>query len=813
MVIHRIVRPAMQVLFILLFLCGYFLAFLPQPAQAATSWYNSGWDYRKELMVYGSTAAVQTNYQKLVRVYAANAGADMPENLAQYTTGDDGVTSEILTATWRGQSFVAEATATVKKVWLKIIKVGTPGATYTCSITAIAAGVPNEADVKCTGTITGNYISTTEDWYEFNMGAGALLTSGTSYGIILYSAGGSAGNALKWRSDSSGAYTDGTAFTTPDSGVNWTAVPAVDYLFQIITTTTGTVPLRVDTEGHCQADFDDLRFTKADGTTLLDYWIENKLTCTTDLYADCWVELDTIAQMTSLTEHTHFYLYYGNATAASVSNGSTTFVQFDNFDSYTAGTDINGQGGWTGTVAGAVVSTDHAYSGANSIKGVGATASWYLSRALAATSQTYFIGYKVYKEDAAALYLQLRGDGTRRENLYATSTEDITFLDAGGGVVDTLLNLGADSWRKINIYSEIFAANCSYVIKYENDASYTCQMYTAGSLDNIVRIQDYAAGAGNDSYIDDLFVAKFAVSVPLWGLPGGEETVPLLVIDSAKVFMGYKETGDWLITVRYVNTYAPYYDTYDVKQYFALQLIDASNTVKASAALPAWGNRVGSIYLSAASVTSLTYGGAYRVRIYGTFTGNPYVDYTLVADDWQGNDLAKLDRWVFTCASVIGTYYSTALTTYMAERGEVLNATGSGIFNNCIGGLSQVRPAIFQIYSNPSEYTPATIGQTYRQELKAWQTNIGPDGTTMLNNLGKIIHVPGDIISVIAFLGMVMLLLTLAYPAGTTPAACALSIPLLGAAILFGMDWIYIGLLALVAAFLFVKNFWIDKGN
>jgi hypothetical protein len=31
----------------------------------------------------------------------------------------------------------------------------------------------------------------------------------------------------------------------------------------------------VDCGGLCATDFDDLRFTKSDGTTLLDYWIES----------------------------------------------------------------------------------------------------------------------------------------------------------------------------------------------------------------------------------------------------------------------------------------------------------------------------------------------------------------------------------------------------------------------------------------------------------------------------------------------------------------------------------------------------------
>ena len=75
------------------------------------------------------------------------------------------------------------------------------------------------------------------------------------------------------------------------------------------------------------------------------------------------------------------------------------------------------------------------------------------------------------------------------------------------------------------------------------------------------------------------------------------------------------------------------------------------------------------------------------------------------------------------------------------------------------------------------------------------------------------VRIGGDIIAVIAFLIMMFILMALAFPAGNTTAAMVLSLPMLGAAIWFGMDLLYIGMLALVAAFLFIKNFWLDKGN
>jgi len=84
-----------------------------------------------------------------------------------------------------------------------------------------------------------------------------------------------------------------------------------------------------DTEGadpvihvpDCQADFDDIRFTGSDGTTLLDYWIES----ISGEVATIWVEM-------SLAEgYTTVYLYWGNAAATAVSDGDATFPFFDDF--------------------------------------------------------------------------------------------------------------------------------------------------------------------------------------------------------------------------------------------------------------------------------------------------------------------------------------------------------------------------------------------------------------------------------------------------------------------------------------------------
>jgi hypothetical protein len=77
----------------------------------------------------------------------------------------------------------------------------------------------------------------------------------------------------------------------------------------------------------CESDYDDIRFTTSDGTTLLDYWIESASSST----AKIWVEIDSIAA----SGNTAIYIHYGNSSASAVSNGDDTFPFFDDFNNGT----------------------------------------------------------------------------------------------------------------------------------------------------------------------------------------------------------------------------------------------------------------------------------------------------------------------------------------------------------------------------------------------------------------------------------------------------------------------------------------------
>ncbi|MGC9132552.1 MAG: CCXG family PEP-CTERM protein [Candidatus Micrarchaeia archaeon] len=72
--------------------------------------------------------------------------------------------------------------------------------------------------------------------------------------------------------------------------------------------------------GKMRSDCGDIRFTDSDAQTLLSYWIENGCNSAN---TRIWVKVPTIPASSTKT----IYVYYGNLSATSLSNGDTTFTQ------------------------------------------------------------------------------------------------------------------------------------------------------------------------------------------------------------------------------------------------------------------------------------------------------------------------------------------------------------------------------------------------------------------------------------------------------------------------------------------------------
>jgi len=83
--------------------------------------------------------------------------------------------------------------------------------------------------------------------------------------------------------------------------------------------------VRVDVtyDADMQSNFDDIRFTASDGTTLLSYWTESYTSSTLAVF---WVKVSSVPAGDST-----IYMYYGNPSVSTTSNGTNTFDFFDDF--------------------------------------------------------------------------------------------------------------------------------------------------------------------------------------------------------------------------------------------------------------------------------------------------------------------------------------------------------------------------------------------------------------------------------------------------------------------------------------------------
>jgi hypothetical protein len=336
---------------------------------------------------------------------------------------------------------------------------------------------------------------------------------------------------------------------------------------------------------------------------------------------------------------------------------------------------------------------------------------------------------RLYKAGTAGyLYVGIRACNT--------STGLPEGADLTSGVYDgsILVTNTSGSYREVTLTTYTLAANTQYAIicwgtgadasngifwRSDNSSpTYTGGYYISSSDDGIT----WTSNTSRDYMFE------------LWGKP-------TMDVVGAQVYSGYLEAGDWLFVVNYINEVTPYYPVSNPENYWLLQLLDGSTAIS-SLPVQQWGQRPGSIYLSAAAVSSLEWGKAYTIRLYGNYGTYPYDSYTLEPANWIGGSWGQLDTW---CTNLAHTMEDRDGVEYLTDgpEGEVLNTAGGAIFTIGIPWLPETRPGIFQYSLSTLTYTNESWANTYPNSLSDWSTWMGPEITDIANNAGDILHISG----------------------------------------------------------------------
>ena len=188
---------------------------------------------------------------------------------------------------------------------------------------ATSSGVTSGSNVTITGT-TGSAITFNSEYGNY---------AGEAYD----SDGATACGSIRW-SDSACLISDqrGYRWRYDDGGEG---APASEWYSQswgkrervrITNTSTSTigsaqVKMTVPYDSDMQANFQDLRFTDSSGTTSISFWVEASTSVT---QATVWVEVPSLPA----SSFADVFMYYGNGSANSASDGPSTFKFFDDFE-------------------------------------------------------------------------------------------------------------------------------------------------------------------------------------------------------------------------------------------------------------------------------------------------------------------------------------------------------------------------------------------------------------------------------------------------------------------------------------------------
>lgn len=285
--------------------------------------------------------------------------------------------------------------------------------------------------------------------------------------------------------------------------------------------------------GKMRADCGDIRFIDTTDSELA-YWLEKG--CNT---ADTkiWVKVPSIPASSTET----IYMYYGNLSVSSMSNGSRVFLFYEDFESYSLG-ELNSQGGWHNPQGGVNASTlfmvqsAMAYEGSKGVVGEGHTPF---------TSATIDHDVPQAKNGEITYYLnsdsvsRLQGIAILEDSTEITSftTDDFRFRDNVGYVG----NSAANTWYKMTV--RIYDTNIHDLLV---DDGATLQLKgrvnTNNMTDGFNKIQLITSHIGEKAYFDKIIYRKYNDPEPTTSL-GAEQLIIPASIDIDPDTLNLKAKG------------------------------------------------------------------------------------------------------------------------------------------------------------------------------------------------------------------------------------------------------------------------------
>ena len=279
------------------------------------------------------------------------------------------------------------------------------------------------------------------------------------------------------------------------------------------------------TEQKSQTDFDDIRFTDDNGKTELDYWME-EYTGSGD--ATFWVEVADSLEVSGM-----FYMYYGNSSVSTTSEGADTFIFFDDFeddDNLAIWDDVGGD--WSTQDSVVKMGTYAAYGDSG-----GGRQAYYVPAAAITYDFMVHTWFRVVEIVDSRYKYAIHGNGDTSVAGVIAHQDDWMWWN-GGKVVYEAATVVVDTWYRVE-------ASFSFTddeVKFWRDGSLIGTRdfddYNAANvayLDDIGMLTD--GGAGYDQYQDDFYIREWVLIEP---------TVMTASLEQQAEVSGASVPGGWL---------------------------------------------------------------------------------------------------------------------------------------------------------------------------------------------------------------------------------------------------------------------------
>lgn len=259
----------------------------------------------------------------------------------------------------------------------------------------------------------------------------------------------------------------------------------------------------------CKADYGDIRFTAANGTYELAYWMESY----DSESALFWVKVPTIAQGTTIIQ-----MQYGNPSATTTGNGTNTFEFFDNF----SGTTLN-TSKWT-SVGNVVVNNGVTVTAApGDESSIVTNTSWAAPYIMACKSRSETVSG--YHNNDILLHLNGTSYYANRYKLAMWSESDriVTLYEILGGTQTELINTPHGWEEDVDYIHEIETSSSGFTrtIMDENRIPWVIHPITDTSrTSGNIMFRSYSYGSTTFRFhVDWIYIRKYTRYVPTKSYP------------------------------------------------------------------------------------------------------------------------------------------------------------------------------------------------------------------------------------------------------------------------------------------------------